>query len=72
MSAGSGNRTDGSRMGFALKIIEGSGVVESEYLEPYGIASHHCALSQTVKMEGIYLLDVLQEMATQYRARHSG
>jgi hypothetical protein len=68
---GSGDKADGSRLGFALEVIEGSGVVEIEYLEPYGIASHHRAASQTAKMEGMYLLDVLQEMAKQYRALHS-
>jgi hypothetical protein len=67
---GSGDKADGSHIGFVLEVISGSGVVESAYLEPYGIATHHRTASQTAKMNGMYLLDVLQEMAKQHRARH--
>lgn len=69
---GSGDKSDGSHVSFVLEVIQDSGVVESAYLEPYGIAAHHRTASQTAKMNGMYLVDVLQEMARQHRARHSG
>jgi len=67
---GSGDKTDGSHVGFVLEVIPGSGVVEGVYLEPYGIATHHRTASQTARMNGMYLIDVMQEMARQHRSRH--
>lgn len=64
---GSGKRADGSDVGFALEVIQGSGVVESAYIEPYGIASHHRKAADIAKMNGKYLIDAVQEMALHHR-----
>jgi len=69
---GSGKKTDGSDVGFVLEVAQGSGVIEGVYLEPYGIATHHRTASQTARMNGMPLMDVMQEMARQHRARHGG
>ena len=62
-----GEKFDGNRVGFVLEVVEGSGVVESAYIEPYGIASHHKKAAYNAKMNGKYLIDALQEIALHHR-----
>lgn len=69
---GSGDKADGSHVGFVIEVAGGSGVVESSLIEPSGIATHHRTASQTAKINGMTLIEVLQEMARQHRARHGG
>ena len=68
MIVGSGDKADGSHVGFVLEVIPDSSVVEGVYLEPYGIATYHRTASQTARMNGMYLIDVMQEMARQHQA----
>lgn len=69
---GSGNKVDGSRVGFVIEVVGGSGVVESSLIEPSGIATHHRTASHTARMNGMSLIEVLEEMARQHRAKHAG
>jgi hypothetical protein len=67
---GSGKNAQGESVGFALEVVSGTGVVASEILTPYGIATHHKTASLQAKMSGQPLLDVLVAMAARHRARY--
>ena len=69
---GVGDKHNGEHVGFVLEVSPGSGVVESAYLEPYGIATHHRSASQAARMSGGSLMETLQEAARQHRAKLSG
>lgn len=66
---GGGTGTNGKPIGFALEVIAGRGVVASEIIEPYGIASHHKKAAMQSKMTETPLLDVLVVMAANHRSR---
>lgn len=68
---GSGRNSGGESVGFALEVLPGSGVVESEMIVPDGIASHHRSASLKAKRSGQPLLDILVEMAARHRAQYS-
>jgi len=51
----------GGLVGFALEVLPGRGVVSSEVLIPYGIATHHKTASMQARASGRPLLDVLRE-----------
>lgn len=57
-------------VGFALEVVPGEGVVSSEIIVPFGIASHHRTASIQAKMSGQPLLDVLIEKAENHRMRY--
>ncbi|MFQ2328818.1 hypothetical protein ACK32Q_04925 [Aeromonas dhakensis] len=65
---GGGKGPDGKTIGFALEVIPGKGVVSSEIIEPFGIASYHKRASMQSKMSDMPLLDVLVFMAANHRA----
>ncbi len=67
---GEGKNAQGESVGFALEVLSGKGVVASELLVPYGIASHHKTASLKAKMSGQPLLDVLVAMAANHRVRY--
>jgi len=69
---GSGDKADGSPVGFVLEVAKGSGVIEGVYLEPYGIASDHRTGSQIAKMKNVPLIEVMLEMADQHRSEDWG
>ncbi len=67
---GSGKNGQGESVGFALEVVPGKGVVASEILVPYGIATHGKTASLQAKISGQPLLDVLLDMARTHRARY--
>ena len=67
---GSGDRLDGTIVGFVLEVIPGLGVVEALYLKPHGIATHHRMATQIAKANGIYFIDAMQKMVYQHKAQH--
>lgn len=62
-----GKRTYGDRVGFAVEIKPGCGVLSSLIIEPEGIASQHNRAASIAKMEDKYLIDVLNQLAIQHR-----
>ena len=64
---GSGTYVNGENVGFALEVISNKGVVASEIIIPYGIASYHNRASMQAKMSNLPLLDVLVDMAAKHR-----
>lgn len=65
-----GKKRNGERVGFALEIIKGVGVVDSAHIQPEGIASHHVKAAHIAKMNGKTLIATLQEMALKHRLNH--
>lgn len=65
-----GEKNGGERVGFALEIKQGCGVLSSLIIEPEGIASHHKKAAVIAKTEGKYLINVLNQMAIQHRINH--
>lgn len=68
--AGVGTNAQGDRVGFALEVVPGKGVVASEILVPDGIATWHKKASMLAKVSGQPLLDILVAMAASHRASH--
>ncbi len=66
---GDGKNAQGESVGFALEVLPGQGVVASEILVPYGIATHHKTASLQARMSDQPLLDVLVAMAANHRVR---
>ncbi len=66
--AGVGKDDQGNRVGFALEVVSGKGVVASEILVPDGIATWHKKASMLAKASGQPLLDMLVAMAASHRA----
>lgn len=66
-----GKKMDGERVGFALEVIKGAGVVDSAYIQPEGIASHHAKAAHMAKMNDKTLIATLQEMALKHRLNHA-
>ena len=64
---GIGKNANGEHVGFAIEVKEGQGVVESTIIEPAGIASQDKKAAHLAKMEGKYLIDMLNQMALQHR-----
>lgn len=62
-------KTTAGDTGFAIEVIPNRGVVDSELIEPSGIASHHRTASMQAEMSGQHLLDVLAAMAVAHRSR---
>lgn len=60
-------KTNGERMGFAVEVKQGCGVLSSLIIEPEGIASHHKKAAAIAKAEGKYLINVLNQMVIQHR-----
>ncbi len=58
---GIGDTQDDIPIGFIIEVIPGQGVVEDVILEPYGIATHHKLESRYAKMNGMTLMDRLQQ-----------
>lgn len=67
---GFGQKADGKDVGFVIEVVKGSGVVESTYIEPVGIASHHKKAAFMSKTNGKYLIDTLTEMAVLHRKNY--
>ena len=67
---GGGKDAQGERVGFALEVVSGKGVVASEILVPEGIATWHKTASMQAKVSGQPLIDVLVAMAAKHRASH--
>lgn len=67
---GGGKDAQGKRIGFALEVVSGKGVVASEILIPEGIATWHKTASMQAKVAGQPLIDVLVVMAANHRANH--
>lgn len=57
----------GDTIGFAIEVMPGRGVVASEILVPYGIATWHRSASLESRSTGRPLLDVLKAKATARR-----
>lgn len=68
---GSGDKTDGSPVGFVLEVAQNAGVIEGVYLDPYRIATHHRVAAQAARLNGRYLMDIMKEMASRHRAKYS-
>ena len=68
--AGLGKKANGEDVGFVIEVVDGSGVVESAYIEPAGIASHHKKAAFMSKTNGKYLIDTLKEMAVLHRKNY--
>jgi hypothetical protein len=67
---GVGKDARNERVGFALEVVSGKGVVDSEILVSEGIATWHKTASMQAKMSGQPLIDVLVAMAASHRACH--
>ncbi len=67
---GTGDRSDGALVSFALEVVANAGVVEAVYLEPYGIATDHRTGSKNAKLKGAPLIEVMQEMAREHREKY--
>lgn len=65
-----GKKRNGERVGFALEVIRGAGVVDGAYIQPEGIASHHVKAAHIAKMNDKTLIATLQEMALKHRLNH--
>lgn len=66
-----GEKNNGERVGFAVEVKQGCGVLSSLIIEPEGIASHHKKAAVIAKAEGKFLINVLNHMAIQHRIKHS-
>jgi hypothetical protein len=58
---GLAKKDDGSSVGFVFEVIPGEGVVEGIVLQPSGTATYHKQESQYAKMNGMTLIDRLQQ-----------
>jgi len=58
---GLAKKEDGSDVGFVFEVIPGQGVVEGVILQPSGTATYHKLESQYAKMNGMTLIDRLQQ-----------
>lgn len=64
---GSGYKNDGSLVSFILEVTAESGVVESAYIEPFGIATYHRKASEIAEKNGITLIEAITSMAQKHR-----
>ena len=58
---GLAKKEDGTDVGFVFEVIPGQGVVEGVILQPSGTATYHKQESQYAKMNGMTLMDRLQQ-----------
>ena len=58
---GLAKKEDGTDVGFVFEVIPGQGVVEGLILQPSGTATYHKQESQYAKMNGMTLMDRLQQ-----------
>jgi len=65
-----GEKNSGERVGFAVEVKQGCGVLSSLIIEPEGIASHHKKAAAIAKAEGKFLINVLNQMAIQHRIKY--
>ena len=63
-------KTTGDRVGFVIEVKPGHGVVEFAYIDPEGIITHHKRAAQMAKMHGLTLMETLQRMALEHRAKY--
>lgn len=66
---GVGDDSTGNRIGFALEVVAGRGVMESTILIPSGIATWHKDAAMQAKIANIPLIDVLNKMAEAHKNR---
>ncbi|NGM87469.1 hypothetical protein G5B35_09125 [Parapusillimonas sp. SGNA-6] len=57
---GMAKATNGETIGFGIEVMAGRGVVSSEILTPYGVASWHRSAAMEARATGLPLLDVLK------------
>ena len=57
-----GEKNNGERVGFAVEVKQGCGVLSSLIIEPEGIASHHKKAAVIAKAEGKFLINVLNHI----------
>ena len=71
---GLAKKEDGTDVGFVFEVIPGQGVVEGVILQPSGTATYHKLESQYAKMNGMSLMDRLQQKnkAAQERNKKKG
>ena len=58
---GLAKKEDGTDVGFVFEVIPGQGVVEGVILQPSGTATYHKQESRYAKMNGMTLMDRLQQ-----------
>ena len=58
---GLAKKEDGTDVGFVFEVIPGQGVVEGVILQPSGTATYHKQEYQYAKMNGMTLIDRLQQ-----------
>ena len=58
---GLAKKEDGTDVGFVFEVIPGQSVVEGVILQPSGTATYHKQESQYAKMNGMTLMDRLQQ-----------
>ena len=71
---GLAKKEDGTDVGFVFEVIPSQGVVEGVILQPSGTATYHKQESQYAKMNGMTLIDRLQQKnkAAQERNKKKG
>lgn len=65
---GYGKMNDGE-LGFAIEVKLGKGVVDSEIIQPSGLASHHKTAAMQAEVAGIPLLKMLSIMANEHHEK---
>lgn len=67
---GIGENSNGEYVGFAAEVKQGYGVLSSLIIEPHGIASQDKKAAHVARMDGKYMIDVLNQMAIQHRIKY--
>ena len=67
---GIGKNSKAEHVGFAIEVKQGHGVLTSLIIEPSGIASQDKKAAHIAKMDGKYMIDVLNQMAIQHRIKY--
>lgn len=67
---GIGENSNGEYVGFAAEVKQGYGVLSSLIIEPHGIASQDKKAAHIARMDGKYMIDVLNQMAIQHRIKY--
>lgn len=67
---GVGENSKAEHVGFAVEVKQGSGVLSSLIIEPSGIASQDKKAAHIARMDGKYMIDVLNQMAIQHRIKY--
>ncbi|UYF70516.1 MULTISPECIES: zinc-ribbon domain-containing protein [Acinetobacter] len=67
---GVGENSKAEHVGFAVEVKQGCGVLSSLIIEPSGIASQDKKAAHIARMNGKYMIDVLNQMAIQHRIKY--